>query len=105
MKTNIKKLQDFFEDNGFNVYLFKQDNKQCAEIEKWTDGGVDMVFTLMPFSKRKFIECVGNFDVDEEIDVHRQDQRYKNDFTISESLKDFTDFHNSLKNIAKNINK
>lgn len=28
-----KKLQKFFEDNDFNVYLTKQDGNQCAEKE------------------------------------------------------------------------
>lgn len=27
-----KKLQKFFEEQGFGVYLTKQDNIQCAEI-------------------------------------------------------------------------
>lgn len=101
MKT--KKLQDFFEEHGFNVHLFKQDNKQCAEVEKWTDGGVDMIFSLMPFTKEQFIERVNDFDVDEEIDLHRQDKRYKDAFTIGESLEDFTNFHNDLKSVSDKL--
>jgi 5,10-methenyltetrahydromethanopterin hydrogenase len=97
---SIKELQSFFEAEGFNVHLFKQDNKQCAEIEKWTDGGVDMLIVLMPFSKNEFIEYVNDFDVDEQIDLHRQGEQYKNAFKISESVKDFTDFHNSLKDVV-----
>lgn len=99
MKTK-KQLQDFFEQNNFNVHLFKQDKKQCAEIEKWTDGGVHMVITLMPFSVEKFTEYVNDFSVDDEIDAYRKDKTYREVFTISASLKDFTDFHNHLKEIA-----
>lgn len=102
MKT--EQLKKFFEKNDFNVFLFEQDNQQCAEIEKWTDGGVDMIFTLMPFTKEKFIERVDSFNVDEEIDLHRQDKKYKNDFTISESLNDFTNFHEHLKDIKNQLN-
>ena len=72
---------------------------QCAEIEKWTGGGVDMITNLYPFTVEKFKEYVNDFDVDEEIDFHRQDQRYKAVFTTSQSLKDFTDFHNHLKEL------
>ena len=98
MKT--KKIQSFFEEKGFNVHLFKQDNKQCAEIEKWTNGGVDMVINLMPFTSEQFIKYVNDFDIDEEIDLHRQDKRYRDAFKITESVKDFTDFHNHLKEVA-----
>jgi hypothetical protein len=101
---NKDKLREFFEENEFNVHLFEQDGEQCAEVEKWTNGGVDMIFTLMPFTKEKFIERINDFSIDEEIDLHRQAQDYKNAFTISDSLKDFTDFHNHLKEVVVKIN-
>lgn len=103
--NKIEKLKAFFEEQGFNVHLFKQDRKQCAEVEKWTNGGVDMVFALQPFTKEQFIERVNDFDVDDEIDTHRQDQRYKNAFTITQSVKDFTDFHNHLKEFVVALEK
>lgn len=102
-KTNVSELQEFFEENGFNVHLTKQDNVQCAELEKWTDGGVDMIIWLNPFTADEFKSYVNDFDVYETIDSHRQDQRYKNYFTISQSLKDFTDFHNHLKEVASKL--
>lgn len=98
-----QKLKDFFEENEFNVYIFEQDDKHCAEVEKWTDGGVDMIITLMPFTKEEFIDYVNDFNIDGEIDLHRQDQRYKDAFTISSSVKDFTDFHNHLKEIVAKL--
>lgn len=98
-----KKLKKFFEENDFNVFLTKQDNVQCAEIEKWTDGSVDMNIWLNPFTVEEFKSYVDDFDVDEEIDLHRQDKQYKNVFTISQSLKDFTDFHNHLKEVASKL--
>ena len=98
-----KKLKKFFEDNGFNVFLSKQNNVQCAEIEKWTNGGVDMIIWLNPFNVNEFKSYVNDFDVDEQIDTHRQDSRYKDAFTITESLKDFTDFHNDLKDVVTKL--
>jgi len=103
MTKEQKKLKDFFEKQDFNVHLFKQDNQQCAEVEKWTDGGVDMIFTLMPFTAEKFIERVNDFNIDEEIDLHRQGKDYRNAFTISESLKDFKNFQKGLKKVVQHL--
>jgi len=101
------KLQEFFEREGFNVHLFDEqdDGVICAEIEKWTDGGVDMIILLRPFIAKKFIEYVDEFDIDDEIDAHRIDPEYKSDFTIREALKDFTGFHIRLKQIVSKLNK
>jgi hypothetical protein len=98
MKT--QELEMFFNDNGFNVFLTKQDNVLCAEIERWTDCGVDMIILLNPFTIDEFKSYVNDFNVDEQIDFHRQSREYKNNFTVSQSLNDFTDFHNYLKEIA-----
>lgn len=97
---STEKLQAFFEENDFIVHLFEQDNMLCGEIEKWRTGGVDMNISLMPFSEESFIEYVNGFDVDEEIDLHRQDERYKNDFSITKSLDDFIAFANMLDRVV-----
>jgi hypothetical protein len=100
---NLENLIDFFESEDFNVYLFEQDGEQCAEVETWTDGGVNMVFSLQPFCKKSFIDRVDDFEVDEEIDLHRQAQDYKDAFTISESVEDFTNFHNRMKEVSTKL--
>ena len=99
------KLRDFFENEDFLVHPFEQDGQQCAEVEKWTDGGVDMIITLIPFTKDEFISYVDDFDIDEEIDFHRQDKQYKAVFTISQSMADFTEFHDMLKEVAEKLKK
>lgn len=101
----IDQLTDFFEENGFNVYQFEQDGQQCAEVEKWTYGGVDMIITLIPFTKDEFISYVDDFDIDEKIDFYRNDKSYKNTFTIRQSLKDFTEFNNMLKRVVEKLKK
>ena len=98
-------LRDFFEENDFNVYQFEQDGQQCAELEKWTYGGVDMIITLIPFTKDEFISYVDNFDIDEEIDGYRKDEQYKAVFTIRQSLADFTEFHDMLKEVSEKLKK
>jgi hypothetical protein len=105
MKTTKYSLEDFFNDEEFIVHLFEQDNIQCAEIEKWTDGGVDMNIVLQPFTKESFVEYVNDFNVDEQIDMYRQDNLYKQNFTISQSLKDFNKFHKHLKDVKKKLEK
>ena len=96
-------LQEFFEKEGFNVYPFEQDNMQCAELEKWTDDGVDVIITLMPFTKEQFIDYVEHFDIDVEIDANRNDELYRKNFTISQSRKDFKNFHRELKKTVKKM--
>ena len=100
---NTKELQDFFEQEGFNVSLSIEDGVQCAEIEKWTNGGVDMIIFLRPFSEEAFIEYVDNFDINEKIDLHRQDSTYKSNFSVSDSVEDFGSFHESLKQVVKKL--
>ena len=63
------------------------------ELESWTDGGVDMFITIDKNSYNTLLEqlkeFVENFDIDEEIEIHREDENYKRNFTIRESINDF----------------
>ena len=101
MKT--KELIQFFKDNDFKVFLFEQDKKKCAELEIWTSGGVDMIISLMPFTIKEFVSWVNDFDVDEEIMLHRQDKSYCEAFTIRQALEDFEEFKSKLESIVGKI--
>lgn len=71
------------------------------ELETWTTGGVNMIFCLQELNKvDEFLDLVSDFNIDEEISVHRQDQRYCDAFTTAESVADFTEFKEWLENIA-----
>ena len=63
------------------------------ELESWTDGGVNMFIGIDKDSDNNLLEqlerFVENFDIDEEIDIHRQDTNYRRKFTIRESIRDF----------------
>ena len=96
-------LKNFFEEKDFNVHLTEQDGNQCAEVETWTDGGVNMILWLNPFTIEEFKRRVNDFDVDEEIDLHRQGQDYKNAFSIRESVEDFESFHSRLKDVLSEL--
>lgn len=97
-KKFIEKIEDFF-----GVY----EDEQIVELETWTDGGVNMHIVLRKDSDKSYLqqfeEHLKNFSVDEEIELHRQSDRYKNDFTIRESLEDFEAYHEWLKNVYSQI--
>lgn len=73
----------------FNV----SESADDLELESYTDGGVDMFITIEKDNSNNSLEqlrlFVENFDIDEEIDIHRQDTDYRRNFTIRESINDF----------------
>lgn len=99
-----KRLYDHLEENDYRVYLFEQDGQICAEVENWTDGGVDMIITLMPFTIDELQSYYDDFDIDDEIDLHRQDERYCAAFRITESVRDFTDWEQELERVISEFN-
>lgn len=100
-----EKLQEFFESKDFSVHLDEQDGVQCAEVETWTEGGVNMIPFLNPFTIEEFESHVNDFNVDGEIDLHREGERYRNNFTIKQSLKDFEKYHKRIKSVLKELKK
>ena len=70
------------------------------ELESWTDGGINMFISIDKNSDNNLLEqlerFVENFDIDEEIDIHREDENYKRNFTISESINDFENWVNYI---------
>lgn len=94
-----KRQKRLLEDN-FRIY---KDGKNW-DLERWTDGGVDM-FINVDITKNiveEFENYLNNFDMDEEIELLRQDKSYKETFTIRESVQDFEMWENQIKTI-KNI--
>ncbi len=84
------------------------------EIETWTNGGVDMIHTFyfcddyqelydINNVEKQLQEIVENFSIDDEIDMYRQDKNYKSNFTISQSLDDFTEYQKNLEDLANNF--
>lgn len=73
----------------FNV----SESADDLELESYTNGGVDMFITIDKNSYNTLLEqlkeFVKNFDIDEEIEIHREDENYKRNFTIRESITDF----------------
>jgi hypothetical protein len=102
MKT--EQLKRIFEENGFNVSVNNEEESVAAEIQTYTNEGVEMNIWLKPFSIDSFVNYVDEFDIDEQIDLHRKEEgSYKNAFTMKQSVEDFTEFHNRLKELTIKI--
>lgn len=90
-------------DGHFNVH----DDSNYIELETWTEGGVNMFVTIQKEEGsnhfKQFKEYVDGFDVDEQIDIHREDQNYKNNFTVRKSLEDFETYHEWLKSVLTKL--
>ena len=97
-----KKERKIFENN-FGIY----EDQNCYELEDWTNGGVNMIIHLNKddnlSATKQFIEYIDNFDIDEEIDIYREDKRYREAFTIRQSLQDFENWIKWLNEIKKDL--
>ena len=114
MKT-LEQIFDIIENYDINIAEYKENNILCGyELDTYTDAGVNEILFLdfrhedkNPKKAWDFINefhsYVQDYYIDDRIDIYRQDARYKNDFTLKESLNDFTKFHKKLKKILKEI--
>lgn len=89
--------------NNFGIY---EDN-EFYELEQWTNGGVDMIIDIWKDKNENITEqleeYLENFDIDEEIDLYRQDKHYRDNFRITESVKDFESWVKFIENIIKEL--
>ncbi len=109
----VQKILDIIEAQGFAVMLYEEKGVVCgAEIEDWTAGGVDMIHFIdlrgkdinNPDDWRDEVsDIAANFDVDEEIDLHRESERYRKAFTISASVHDFEAWEERLRELANDV--
>lgn len=83
------------------------ENDEYIELEMWTNKGVDMLIYIEQDKFESVLsgikEYIDDFDIDEEIDIHRLDENYKSNFTIKESLEDFELYIKTLKSICKEL--
>lgn len=90
--------------NYFNIDNSNYEDGKYLELEAWTNGGVDMIIEI-DLQKNDIIteleNYIENFDIDEEIDLYRQDKNYKANFTITESVKDFEGWIEWIKQIIE----
>lgn len=108
------KIVETLENFNFSVTYFGQNGVDFGfEMETWTDGGVNMIHNIMFDNfmdlfdidkiSEELYELYQNFSVDEEIDLYRQGEDYKQHFTIRDSLEDFEDYEKRLEDLSINF--
>lgn len=89
-------------ENYFTIF----ENKSGYELETWTNEGVDMIITIEKNGDtllEQLKEYINNFDIDSEIDMYRENEEYRNNFTIKESIKDFEDYISYVKDLIEEL--
>ena len=98
--NKLDKIISILEED-FNIPQYNNE----IELETWTNGGVNMLIYID--SNKDFItqfeEYIENFDIDEEIDLHRKGADYRQAFTITESVDDFRSYVEWLKDILEKL--
>ena len=108
----LHQCEVFLNENNIGYSRYYKENGECVgiEIEQWTDGGVDMIHLIDgrdrdmndPDWWKDELEAISEaFDVDEEIDINRQDEKYRSAFTYRQSVEDFEEYDKWLKGIAE----
>jgi len=116
MKT-VNEIIERLEESNIRIENYKEKNKLCGyELDTYTDCGVNQIIfldfrdsELDPENAKDFLQVFKDtieiINVDEEIELNRQDKTYSNDFSIKVSLKDFEDWKENLENIFPNSSK
>jgi len=110
MKT-IDQIIEKLNDAGIQVDKYKEGKTLCGyELNTYTEGGVNQIVFVdfrntdkNPKKAADFLalynERVNSIDIDEEIEINRQDKTYCKAFTLTESVVDFKDWKTKLQNI------
>ena len=97
----IKNEREILE-NYFTIF----ENESGYELETWTKGGVDAIITIEKNGGtllEQLKEYINNFDIDREIDVYRENEEYRNHFTIKESIEDFEGYISYVKDLVEEL--
>ena len=87
-------------------YFTILENESGYELETWTNEGVDMIITIEKNGDtllEQLKEYIDNFDIDSEIDMYRENEEYRNNFTIKESLEDFESYISYVKDFIEEL--
>lgn len=109
-KMILESIIETFKSFGYRTSIY--DSNNGIEIETWTTGGVDMIHNIEfydDFIDLYDIRKVDNqikeisemFSVDDEIDIYRQSDDYREHFSIRDSLEDFEEYEQTLENMSK----
>lgn len=92
-------------EKNFNVEVSKYSDGLYTSLEAWTNGGVNMFIEIEDNKDiiKGLEEYIENFDIGEEIDMYRESKEYRNAFKITESVKDFEDWLEFIKDVIKQL--
>lgn len=114
----IAQLIDIIEAEAIKIDEVKEEGKLCGyELNTYTNGGVNQIVFLDfrdylhndkdVINPKDFIDTfksyMKDFDIDETIMMYRQDKRYTNEFTLTESLKDFKCWKTDMEKLIKKL--
>ena len=112
---NIDKIIEIIEENNISVHEYEENKILCGyELNTYTDAGVNEIIFLDfreenqdpknvdDFIKefKSYMKC---YTIDERIETNRQNPKYKEDFTLKQSLKDFSKWNKKIKNLIKEL--
>lgn len=115
LSKEVQRIVDTIEAEDFSLTWYDENGIVCgAEIETWTEGGVDMIHFIDLRGKGindadawmdELEAIIGNFDVDDEIDTHRQDPSYRSAFTYRVAVHDFEEYEERLRGLLEAVRK
>lgn len=86
------------EEFHYNTY----DNK--IEISTYTDRNVNMLIELdLNNIYDSLEEWIDTFDIEEEIELHRESDKFRKAFTLKQSLEDFEDFKQEMQELLERM--
>ena len=111
MENIISKI----EAAGISIYEYTENDKLCGyELNTYTDGGVNQII-FIDFRrtdkdpknendfKELFAERINSIDIDEEIEMNRQDKSYKAAFTLTQAVTDFRNWKKGLLRLSNSL--
>lgn len=105
MKITDKQMEIL--EKYFGVDKTEYANGNFLTLEQWTNGGVDMIIEIeMEEGKDLITELeryIDNFDIDDEIELYRENKDYRANFTIRQSVEDFEEWETYIRNCIKDL--
>ena len=111
----MKKIIAKIEKASISVDKYEEDKKLCGyELNTYTNRGLNQIVFIdfrntdkNPKSakdfKALFLKRIEDIDIDEEVELNRQDKQYRSAFTLRESLDDIEEWKSELLELAKSL--
>lgn len=111
----MKKIFDKIEKAGIQISEYKEGKKLCGyELNTYTEGGLNQI-VFVDFRdtdkkpkkaadfKEMFLKHIKDINIDEEIELNRQDKSYRQTFTLRDSLDDIEAWKEKMLKLAESL--